>query len=890
MISKNVKPLISQRDSTKCKIPINPSTGETNLLPLTLVLSNFLSWQHMSTPLDLTGIGLACLCGDNGHGKSALLDAITWVLWGESRAERQESLIYQGAREMSVELEFLARDQRYKVVRKHISSTRGRQGRTELELLHVSESTQIPITGNSVRHTEDVIKELLNMDYSTFINTSFLMQGKADQFATSKPAERKTLLADVLDLRKYDRISERARAKARDHENHSHRLRGELERLEAEISDAPKYQLAAQNVAAKLQQVNTDLARVQNNVITLQEQVESQRNALRQSQEAINTIAILTKTLEQVSRQQADLWERIESNLQILDRRIEIEQGYEDWKSVLVQSNEMETKRATFEVLTYQKQELEQEIELEKQRLISRSDVMKETILSELTPKATAVSAIEASLERLEIQQTSLGRDQSAISQTTEELSEVSNQIQQAKLYENNRLAAQKETVSRLDLIAVAGALCPVCGEELNDLRRQDIKSQLELTQQGLLKTIAEIQTALQNQINKETLLASDIRQKQLVLNDQKKKIDIATTEAYMSLKSAKEAATTRSRTIDELEGISRTLELASFAQEKRIQLASITNAILNLAYDANRHRKINFAIHQDGERYQRDHTELQLADAAITTDQNIYENLINQSKEQATMLTALKGTVVDLEISSDSVEQSMHRLEQVASTSERLQQESDSLLLNLREATWQLDRIKALHAAKETLKSELERVTLQKNTFQELSITFGKNGLQAYMIDEALPELEYESAEMLGKLTNNRMSVRLETQRERRSSKGLPPRETLDILVADEKGTRPYELFSGGEAFRVNFALRIALSRMLARRAGTPLPTLFIDEGFGTQDAEGRSLLIESINAIREDFECILVVTHIDEIKDAFPFRIEIVKTAEAGSTFRIS
>ena len=165
------------------------------MLPLILTLSNFLSWQRMSTPLDLTGIGLACLCGDNGHGKSALLDAITWVLWGESRAERQESLIYQGAREMSVELEFLARDQQYKVVRKHVSSTRGRQGRTELELLHLSGATQTPITGNSVRHTEDVIKELLNMDYSTFINTSFLMQGKADQFATSKPAERKTLLA-----------------------------------------------------------------------------------------------------------------------------------------------------------------------------------------------------------------------------------------------------------------------------------------------------------------------------------------------------------------------------------------------------------------------------------------------------------------------------------------------------------------------------------------------------------------------------------------------------------------------------------------------------------------------------------------------------------------------
>ena len=178
----------------------------------------------MAAPLILEDIGLACLCGDNGHGKSALLDATTWVLWGESRAERQEDLIYQGAREMSVELEFLAQDQRYKAIRKHISSVRGRQGKTELELLHVNGSSQTPITGNSVRHTEEIIKDLLNMDYSTFINTSFLMQGKADQFATSKPTERKNLLADVLDLRKYERISERARAKARELENKSNRL------------------------------------------------------------------------------------------------------------------------------------------------------------------------------------------------------------------------------------------------------------------------------------------------------------------------------------------------------------------------------------------------------------------------------------------------------------------------------------------------------------------------------------------------------------------------------------------------------------------------------------------------------------------------------------------
>ncbi|MBT9142336.1 MAG: Nuclease SbcCD subunit C [Dehalococcoidia bacterium] len=90
------------------------------------------------------------------------------------------------------------------------------------------------------------------------------------------------------------------------------------------------------------------------------------------------------------------------------------------------------------------------------------------------------------------------------------------------------------------------------------------------------------------------------------------------------------------------------------------------------------------------------------------------------------------------------------------------------------------------------------------------------------------------------------------------------------------------------GESFRINLALRIALSRLLARRAGAPLPTLIIDEGFGTQDAAGRGKLVEAINSIQDDFERIIVITHIEELKDAFPVRIEVTKTDE-GSTITI-
>ena len=134
-------------------------------------------------------------------------------------------------------------------------------------------------------------------------------------------------------------------------------------------------------------------------------------------------------------------------------------------------------------------------------------------------------------------------------------------------------------------------------------------------------------------------------------------------------------------------------------------------------------------------------------------------------------------------------------------------------------------------------------------------------------------------------------MSLRLQTQRQRRSGRGTDGSEsveTLDIFISDEVGERNYDMFSGGERFRVDFALRIALSKLLAWRAGAPLPTLFIDEGFGTQDAEGRDRILDVIKAIEDRFERILVITHLDEVKEAFPVRIEVTRS-NAGSTFSL-
>ena len=106
---------------------------------------------------------------------------------------------------------------------------------------------------------------------------------------------------------------------------------------------------------------------------------------------------------------------------------------------------------------------------------------------------------------------------------------------------------------------------------------------------------------------------------------------------------------------------------------------------------------------------------------------------------------------------------------------------------------------------------------------------------------------------------------------------------------MGDSLGTRVYDAFSGGEAFRVNFAIRIALSKLLARRAGARLETLVIDEGFGALDAQGRERMVEAITSVQHDFRRILVITHLQELKDLFPTQIEVVKTPQ-GSVWSVS
>jgi len=225
-------------------------------------------------------------------------------------------------------------------------------------------------------------------------------------------------------------------------------------------------------------------------------------------------------------------------------------------------------------------------------------------------------------------------------------------------------------------------------------------------------------------------------------------------------------------------------------------------------------------------------------------------------------------------------------KLVEAEKDNQRMLEEERLLRDSLAAAQERLRQFSELEEAR-TQKEKLHAAVLQEESiYRELAEAFGKKGLQALLIEQALPEIEIEANRLLGKMTDNRMSLALESQRETRKGDTM---ETLDIKIADELGTRSYEMYSGGEAFRIDLALRIALSKLLVRRAGAALPMLIIDEGFGSQDNAAREKLVEAINSIQDDFEKIIVITHLEDLRDRFPVLINVTKTP-VGSVISLS
>lgn len=318
-------------------------------------------------------------------------------------------------------------------------------------------------------------------------------------------------------------------------------------------------------------------------------------------------------------------------------------------------------------------------------------------------------------------------------------------------------------------------------------------------------------------------------------------------------------------------------------------EMQTLDRQLQGLDYDLDRHTQLRRSLRESqawAVRYQ----ELTQAQHSYPQVQARIDSLTQQRQDHQGEYTALNGRIQALEAQIAAAPDLMPLIEQFQQQIEARRQQRDQQFAALGRVQQQQRQLETLDRQSQQQRQQLLHCRHQQRVHQELAHAFGKNGIQALLIENLLPQLESEANQILSRLSANQLHVQFITQRAKRSRRSGPDRggdkliDTLDICIADVRGTRPYETYSGGEAFRVNFAIRLALARLLAQRSGAALQLLIVDEGFGTQDTEGCDRLIAAINAIANDFACILTITHMSQFKEAFQTRIEVTKTSQGS------
>ena len=175
-----------------------------------------------------------------------------------------------------------------------------------------------------------------------------------------------------------------------------------------------------------------------------------------------------------------------------------------------------------------------------------------------------------------------------------------------------------------------------------------------------------------------------------------------------------------------------------------------------------------------------------------------------------------------------------------------------------------------------------IEKAKAEMDTLRRVETAFGPSGIPAMILDDVIVELTSVASELLNELSNGRFSVEFKTVGE---TKAGVSKQSLDIIIRDGSKERPYMTFSGGERMRIDIAIRIGLSVLMARRAGSPLEFLTIDEGFGALDAEGVNTLTTALAKLQSRFALIMVVTHVPEVAEAFPARLEFTSRGKTRS-----
>jgi len=903
--------------------------------PIKLCLSNFLSYRDET--IDLEGVTCAALTGENGSGKSSFVDAILWALFGQgSRGKDLDSYVAHGEGECRVELHFRLNGNLYRIVR----GRSHQRSKSTLEFFVLDGSDWRALSAKTIAETQALIEQTLRMDYRTFTTSSVILQGQADSFtANITDSERKDVLGRILGLDMWDRMRELVRSKIHAVRSSILSLEAQQERFKATVDQGAALEGKKTELTGQLIDAERDVAVLTSGVTDIEVKLR-QRPTLEQSlvetkqatQKANDEQSGVQTRRAQIQQQIGQCEAQITESQAIISRKVEIEEAASTEPGKAAAVAELDRKAEEHTKLSEKIANIERRkaaLDADKATRLAKLEAelcainRREQIKQQINQYKTQIEVARETLQlKDEVEQAIMGESKLMLEIAEHERKEQEHTRLSREAERLSVLAMQFEVqrdanINQLDAtIKMYQSQADVLGEVPCGTDQQDVCPLLANAREAA----EQITVLTEKRDGWKIFVNPHVADKLMVVDEIERlgygpeahraaKLALIECQKMTSLKPRIDAAEQRVAELEKLiAGLE--IELASLADRERVineQLTDVRAEVnpfdesyaqaqaeqVALGYDQALHR-IAKADLAETQKVAQLKPQLEAAEQRVSELNGRINELQQEMADLAERELLLEKQLTELTEKEQLTVAEIKALTPLAAELEQKQQELSKTRQREAELRTELGRVEqqltaVVEAQAELAKIETDTKELRQrlNVLETLDQACGKKaGVPALIVENAVPELERLANEMLSRMAGGRLQVRLDTQAE---TKAGTMQEVLRITVLDSGEERPYQTYSGAERFLVDLALRVALSKFLSHRAGAEIRLFVLDEGIGCADATNRQAILDAILAVSDEFGKTLVVTHLDELKEAFPQRIEVTKDNN-GSKVRVA